>query len=111
MEIAIGVVVGAILAIAGFILGRSSGRSVGLSEGALAGSPETDDRAALEDRSSSRESELNTVLVEAIGRVSAFLKTNVRKPLIEAGEAAGADELRERIEPVSYTHLTLPTKA
>ena len=98
MEIAIGVVVGAILAIAGFILGRSSGRSVGLSEGALAGSPETDDHAALEDRSSSRESELNTVLVEAIGRVSAFLKTNVRKPLIEAGEAAGADELRERIE-------------
>ena len=30
--------------------------------------------------------------------MSAFLKTNVRKPLIEAGEAAGADELRERIE-------------
>ena len=58
MEIAIGVVVGAILAIAGFILGRSSGRSVGLSEGALAGSPETDDHAALEDRSSSRVSEL-----------------------------------------------------
>jgi len=98
METAIGVAVGAALAIAGFILGRSTGRAVGLSEGAPSRSSETEDHAALEAGSSSRESELNTVLVEAIGRVSAFLKTNVRKPLIEAGEAAGADELRERIE-------------
>jgi len=98
MEIAIGVAVGAILAIAGFVVGRSSGRSVGLSEGAAGGSSEMDHQAALKDGSSSREGDTNTALVEAVGRVSAFLKTNVRKPLIEAGEAAGADELRERIE-------------
>ena len=89
METAIGVVVGAALAIAGFILGRSSGRSVSLSEDAPTGSSETEDHAALEAGSSSRESELNTVLVEAIGRVSAFLKTNVRKPLIEAARLRG----------------------
>jgi signal transduction histidine kinase len=47
---------------------------------------------------SPREAERNVALVEAIGRVSTFLETNVRKPLMEAGQAAEADELRERIE-------------
>ena len=98
MEIVIGVAAGAILAIAGFILGRSSGRSGGLAEGAPAGSPEAELDSALEHGWSPREGETDAALVEGIGRVSAFLKTNVRKPLIEAGEAAGADELRERIE-------------
>ena len=121
MEIAIGVAAGAILAIAGFVLGRSSGRSLGLSEGASeaasrikavaesvargqspedapAGSPEAELHSALERGWSPREAERNVALVEAIGRVSTFLETNVRKPLIEAGEAAEADELRERIE-------------
>ena len=121
MEIAIGVAAGAILAIAGFVFGRSSGRSLGLSEGASeaasrikavaesvargqspedapAGSPEAELHSALERGWSPREAERNVALVEAIGRVSTFLETNVRKPLSEAGQAAEADELRERIE-------------
>ena len=121
MDIAIGVAVAAMLAITGFVLGRSLGRTAGLSEGsseaalrikavaesvarghrpegAPPGSPEAELQSALERGWSPRESERKAALVEAIGKVSSFLNTNVRRPLIEAGETAEAAELRERIE-------------
>ena len=121
MDIAIGVAAAAMLAITGFVLGRSLGHTAGLSEGsseaalriksvaesvargrrpegAPPGSPEAELQSALERGWSPRESERKAALVEAIGKVSSFLNTNVRRPLLEAGEAAEADELRERIE-------------
>jgi signal transduction histidine kinase len=62
------------------------------------GSPEADLRAALLQGWAPREEERETALREAIGRVSAFLKTNVRAPLAGPTEDADAGELRERID-------------
>lgn len=62
------------------------------------GSPEAELRAALLQGWAPREEERETALREAVGRVSAFLTTNVRGPLAGATEDADAGELRERID-------------
>jgi signal transduction histidine kinase len=59
---------------------------------------EADLRAALAEGWAPREAERQAALREAVGRVSAFLKANVRGPLSEADENADADELRERMD-------------
>ena len=126
MEIPIGVAVAAILTFTGFVLGRSSGRSSGLSEGnseaalriqaiaksvamgkdlkdVASGSPEAELQSALKRTWSSRESESRATLSEAVKRISAFLNTRVRIPLIELKDAAEADESRERISRILGT--------
>ena len=124
MEIAIGVAAGVILGVVGFIAGRSAGHTAGLAEGRTQGSGELDSRlkaaaaaiargvrpegaeagaaeaelhAALEQGWAPRETERKAALVEAIGRVSAFLNSSVRAPLSGVTEHADADELRERV--------------
>ena len=120
MEIGIGIAIGVVLAVAGFLLGRSGVHAAGVGEGraeaerrlaaaaeaigrgrrpqADAGSPEHDLYAALEQGWAPRETERQAALKEAIGRVSAFLDASVRAPLAGAGREARAGELRERIE-------------
>jgi|TARA_B100000809_G_scaffold232856_1_gene249101 signal transduction histidine kinase len=120
MEIGIGIAIGVVLAVAGFLLGRSGAHAAGVGEGraeaerrlaaaaeaigrgrrpqADAGSPEHDLYAALEQGWAPRETERQAALKEAIGRVSAFLDASVRAPLTGAGREAPAGELRERIE-------------
>ena len=120
MEIGIGIAIGVVLAVAGFLLGRSGAHAAGVGEGraeaerrlaaaaeaigrgrrpqADAGSPEHDLYAALEQGWAPRETERQAALKEAIGRVSAFLDVSVRAPLAGAGREARAGELRERIE-------------
>jgi|AP59_1055472.scaffolds.fasta_scaffold18442_2 signal transduction histidine kinase len=120
MEIGIGIAIGVVLAVAGFLLGRSGAHAAGVGEGraeaerrlaaaaeaigrgrrpqADAGSPEHDLYAALEQGWAPRETERQAALKEAIGRVSAFLDASVRAPLAGAGREARAGELRERIE-------------
>ena len=125
MEIAIGVAAGAFLGVLGFVLGRSGARAAGVAEGrtegraeaegrlraaaeslsrgrrpegADPGSPEAELHAALERGWSPREVERKAALAEAIGRVSSFLDTRVRKPLSQAGANDPANELRERID-------------
>ena len=120
MEIGIGIAIGVVLAVAGFLLGRSGAHAAGVGEGraeaerrlaaaaeaigrgrrpqADAGSPEHDLYAALEQGWAPRETERQAALKEAIGRVSAFLDASVRAPLAGAGREARASELRERIE-------------
>lgn len=120
MEIGIGIAIGVVLAIAGFLLGRSGAHAAGVGEGraeaeqrlaaaaeaigrgrrpqADAGSLEQDLYAALEQGWAPRETERQAALKEAIGRVSAFLDASVRAPLAGAGREARAGELRERIE-------------
>lgn len=120
MEIGIGIAIGVVLAVAGFLLGRSGAHAAGVREGraeaerrlaaaaeaigrgrrpqADAGSPEHDLYAALEQGWAPRETERQAALKEAIGRVSAFLDASVRAPLTGAGREARAGELRERIE-------------
>ena len=120
MEIGIGIAIGVVLAVAGFLLGRSGAHAAGVGEGraeaerrlaaaaeaigrgrrpqADAGSPEHDLYAALEQGWAPRETERQAALKEAIGRVSAFLDASVRAPLVGAGREARAGELRERIE-------------
>ena len=120
MEIGIGIAIGVVLAVAGFLLGRSGAHAAGVGEGraeaerrlaaaaeaigrgrrpqADAGSPEHDLYAALEQGWAPRETERQAALKEAIGCVSAFLDASVRAPLAGAGREARAGELRERIE-------------
>ncbi len=120
MEIGIGIAIGVVLAVAGFLLGRSGAHAAGVGEGraeaerrlaaaaeaigrgrrpqADAGSPEHDLYAALEQGWAPRETERQAALKEAIGRVSAFLDASVRAPLTGAGREAPAGELHERIE-------------
>ena len=120
MEIGIGIAIGVVLAVAGFLLGRSGAHAAGVGEGraeaerrlaaaaeaigrgrrpqADAGSPEHDLYAALEQGWAPRETERQAALKEAIGRVSSFLDGSVRAPLAGAGREARAGELRERIE-------------
>ena len=61
------------------------------------GSVEADLKSALLEGWAPRESERQAALREAVGRVSAFLKANVREPLVGATPESDADELRERI--------------
>ena len=120
MEIGIGIAIGVVLGVAGFLLGRSGAHSAGVGEGraeaaqrlsaaaaavrrgrrpqAEAGSPEEELYAALEQGWAPRETERQAALKEAIGRVSVFLDASVRDPLAGAGREARADELRERIQ-------------
>lgn len=62
-----------------------------------AGSPESELRAALLQGWAPKEAEREAALREAIGRVSAFLTTNVRAPLEGAAGDVDAEELRERM--------------
>ena len=120
MEIGIGIAIGVVLGVAGFLLGRSGAHSAGVGEGraeaerrltaaadairrgrrpqAAAGSPEEELYAALEQGWAPRETERRAALKEAIGRVSVFLDASVRVPLAGAGREARAGELRERIQ-------------
>lgn len=66
-------------------------------EGLEPGTPEAELRAALLQGWAPRKTEREAALREAVGRVSAFLTTNVRAPLAGASDDADAEELRERI--------------
>ena len=67
-------------------------------EGLQPGSPEARLQEALERGWAPREEERRAAVREAIGRVSAFLNTQVRRPLAGASETSDEAELRERIE-------------
>ena len=67
-----------------------------LPEGGDQGSAEAELYAALRSGWAPRETERRAALIEAIGRVTAFLASTVRAPLADA-ESADADELRERM--------------
>jgi signal transduction histidine kinase len=63
----------------------------------VAGTPEAELQAALEEAWAPRHAEREAALHEAVGRVSGFLEKHVRAPLADIDPAAGAAELRERI--------------
>jgi signal transduction histidine kinase len=65
--------------------------------GLAAGSPEAELQKALQEGWAPRETERESALREAVGRVSAFLATSVRAPLAGIEPQATAEELRERI--------------
>ena len=69
---------------------RPQGITVGTAAGEL--------QRALEQGWAPRDAERQAALVEAVGRVSAFLRNAVRAPLAGAAPSADAGELRERIE-------------
>jgi signal transduction histidine kinase len=69
-------------------------RPQGISAGTAAGELQR----ALEQGWAPRDAERQAALVEAVGRVSAFLRNAVRAPLAGAAPSADAGELRERIE-------------
>lgn len=104
--------------VVGLLVGRSSGRVAALEEGRRAGLEEGRRTGLEEGRSSgleegtesaraqgyeeglatARRGEREVALREAIGRVSAFLHTQVRAPLAGASQESDEAELRERIQ-------------
>lgn len=121
MDIVIAIVIGLVLGGVGLSLGLSRGRRAGQEQartetdsrlralvaavkrgstlpGIQAGSPEAELQSALEQGWAPRESERQEALREAVGRVSTFLRLNVRGPLTGFDDRAGAAELRERID-------------
>ncbi|HSW31268.1 MAG TPA: ATP-binding protein [Longimicrobiales bacterium] len=137
MGIGIQIVIGVMLALAGFAFGRAMGRSGGVAvgrrvgrdegfeagrvearaeaerqmrtlveavsrgrrpQGVAAGSVAAELQRALEQGWAPRDAERQAALVEAVGRVSAFLRNAVGAPLAGAAPSADAEELRERIE-------------
>lgn len=74
--------------------GRQEGREEGLEEG-----KEAARKAGYEEGlAHARRGEREAALREAIGRVSAFLHSQVRGPLADANESSDEGELRERIQ-------------
>jgi len=67
-------------------------------QGIASGSAAAELQRALEQGWAPRDAERQAALVEAVGRVSAFLRNAVRVHLAGAGESADAAELRERIQ-------------
>ncbi len=67
-------------------------------QGIAAGSAAAELQRALEQGWAPRDAERQAALVEAVGRVSAFLRNAVGAPLAGAAPSADAEELRERIE-------------
>lgn len=67
-------------------------------QGAASGTAAAELQRALEQGWAPREAERHAALLEAVGRVSAFLRNAVRSPLAGASPSADAEELRERIE-------------
>lgn len=119
--IVIGIAAAAVVAgVLGFFVGRSTGRSAGAESGrseaagrlqaaaeALAagglpqgpdGSPEAELARALRRGWTPRDEERQKALQEALRQVAGFLNRSIRATLAGAGDDAGADELRERIE-------------
>jgi signal transduction histidine kinase len=120
MEVVIGILVGVVLGAVGLSMGASRGRKAGAEEAkreiesslralveavrrgkipadVSSGTPEAALTRALREGWAPREAEREAALREAVGRVSAFLDKSVREPLTGFGDAADADELRERI--------------
>jgi len=67
-------------------------------QGIAAGGAAAELQRALEQGWAPRDAERQAALVEAVGRVSAFLRNAVGAPLAGAAPSADAEELRERIE-------------
>lgn len=61
------------------------------------GTPEAELQTALQQGWSPREVEREAAMRDAVGRVSTFLKTNVRAPLDGVGAGASREELQERM--------------
>ncbi len=120
MEVVIGILVGVVLGAVGLSMGASRGRKAGAEEAkreiesslralveavrrgkipadVSSGTPEAALTRALREGWAPREAEREAALREAVGRVSAFLDKSVREPLTGFGDAADAEELRERI--------------
>ena len=67
-------------------------------QGVAAGTAAAELQRALEQGWAPRDTERQAALLEAVGRVSSFLRNAVRAPLADAAPSADAEELRERIE-------------
>lgn len=79
-------------------IGVEEGRRVGLDEGKQAGAETARKEGFDEGVAHARRGERDVALREAVGRVSAFLHSQVRAPLAGAADSSDEAELRERIE-------------
>lgn len=79
-------------------IGVEEGRRLGLDEGKQAGAETARKEGFDEGVAHARRGERDVALREAVGRVSAFLHSQVRAPLAGAADSSDEAELRERIE-------------